>query len=382
MSYFNDASLVLLAQDLGKKAGSVAAQKPMDANGQMTFTRTGDTATRVGPNGLIEPVLANIARIDYTGGGCGKLLLEPQRTNLATYSEQFDNAAWGVYGGTITPNVAVSPDGSTNADTLAISSGGYIIQTLTSYSAVTGQKITISVFAKNQTADFLIFGGASLDGTDVYSIESYGNGWYRHMRVRTFTTTATGSVQYLVGFGIIGTHFIWGAQIEGSNSAYATSYIPTLSAAVTRGADACYKNSLSVFGTNVGSFFVDAEGPFYNGVPAYFFDLSDNSSSAVNRIGVYVVSGNEFILYTNVGTSFTVSATSRKKIAVVWSGANIKLYLNGAKVVDITYANANPTSINLNSRFTEAEYGNSKFNQVLTFPTALSDSQCIELTTI
>ena len=99
MSYYNDASLVLLAQDLGKKAGSVAAQKPMDANGQMTFTRTGDTATRVAPNGLIEKV----------------------RTNLILQSNTFSNASWtksGVGVGSVsvvTPNYTTDPFGGNNA---------------------------------------------------------------------------------------------------------------------------------------------------------------------------------------------------------------------------------------------------------------------------
>jgi hypothetical protein len=47
----------------------------------------------------------NVPRIDYTGGGCGKLLLEPQRTNLLLQGpRQFDDAAWGKTNATITAN--------------------------------------------------------------------------------------------------------------------------------------------------------------------------------------------------------------------------------------------------------------------------------------
>jgi hypothetical protein len=43
----------------------------------------------------------NIPRIDYTSGQ-GAILVEPQRTNLALYSKQFDNAVWTKTATTIT----------------------------------------------------------------------------------------------------------------------------------------------------------------------------------------------------------------------------------------------------------------------------------------
>ena len=46
------------------------------------YIPTTTTAVSVG-------MLANVPRIDYTGGGCGKLLLEPQRTNVITQSQSF-----------------------------------------------------------------------------------------------------------------------------------------------------------------------------------------------------------------------------------------------------------------------------------------------------
>jgi hypothetical protein len=63
-----------------------------DISADFDFTR-GSTATRVNEAGLIESVAANLPRINYENG-IGHLLLEPQRTNLLTYSEDFSNAAW------------------------------------------------------------------------------------------------------------------------------------------------------------------------------------------------------------------------------------------------------------------------------------------------
>jgi glyceraldehyde 3-phosphate dehydrogenase len=54
-----------------------------------------------------------VARFDNnptTGESLG-LLIEEARTNLVTYSEQFDNASWTKSGVSITANTIVSPDG-------------------------------------------------------------------------------------------------------------------------------------------------------------------------------------------------------------------------------------------------------------------------------
>jgi hypothetical protein len=41
----------------------VYATKPFDGSGDLTFTRSNDTATRVGPDGLIEKVRTNLASL-------------------------------------------------------------------------------------------------------------------------------------------------------------------------------------------------------------------------------------------------------------------------------------------------------------------------------
>ena len=100
-SLFEDASLVMIPS--GYKDGKVYSIKPTNGDGDLTFTRSNDTATRVGPDGLIEKV----------------------RTNLALYSEDFSDAAWNksatgintaVGSSGIEANVAVAPNGTTTAD--------------------------------------------------------------------------------------------------------------------------------------------------------------------------------------------------------------------------------------------------------------------------
>jgi len=121
---------------------------PNTTLGDMTVVRA-TTATRVNSAGLIEGVGVNVPRIDYTNGSCPSLLVEPQRTNLLTYSEQFDNADWNKVRASVTANTTISPNGIQNADTFASSSGQTIFPALTRNPTFLGNTLySLSIFAK------------------------------------------------------------------------------------------------------------------------------------------------------------------------------------------------------------------------------------------
>ena len=81
------------------------------------FTRA-STATYFDVDGVMQTAAIDVPRIGYdsaTHAHTG-LILEEARTNLLTYSEQFDNAAWVKSNVTVTANTATTaPDGSTNS---------------------------------------------------------------------------------------------------------------------------------------------------------------------------------------------------------------------------------------------------------------------------
>src|SRR5690606_28444125 len=84
-----------------------------------TFTRAGDTATRVNDQGFIEPVLANNPRKDHhpiTRAVRG-LLVEEARTNLCLQSEDYATT-WTPTNVTIGANETIAPDGTVTADKL------------------------------------------------------------------------------------------------------------------------------------------------------------------------------------------------------------------------------------------------------------------------
>ena len=85
------------------KEGSTLAYNDENDNYKplpFTFTRASN-ATVVNKAGLIETVGNGIPRIDFLGNTQGALKLEPQRTNLITYSSDFPNPYWTKSGATI-----------------------------------------------------------------------------------------------------------------------------------------------------------------------------------------------------------------------------------------------------------------------------------------
>ena len=114
------------------KEGSTLAYN--DENGNFkplpfNFTRS-TSATRVNKQGLIEVVSNNEPRIDFKDNSNGVLLLEPSRSNLITYSEDFTDVSWSkVNAGAgsipiVTANQGISPKGDLTADRVQFDLGG------------------------------------------------------------------------------------------------------------------------------------------------------------------------------------------------------------------------------------------------------------------
>jgi hypothetical protein len=153
MTLLSEASFLVTPN--GYKEDKLYAAIPTNGDGDMTVTRA-TTATRVDGNDLVSSVASNVPRIDYTGGGCPSILLEPQRTNIVLRSEEFDNnTSFQKNLSEVTPNTTTAPDGTLTADTWTgdgTSGVHYLAQTA---SATSGVAYTQSVFAKKGTNDFI-----------------------------------------------------------------------------------------------------------------------------------------------------------------------------------------------------------------------------------
>jgi hypothetical protein len=214
------------------------------------------------------------------------LLIEEQRTNLMTYSSEFDNAAWTKSGTPanilVNTNVAIAPDGTTTADKIIdnTTTAQHLIYEV--YATTLGQTYTYSIYAKmTSPAEWTVFrlqlgsgGGigifdlaavtASIANANAIaaSITSVGNGWFRCSLVATSNGNGNNYIYKTggtyAGDGTSGI-YIWGAQLEAG--AFPTSYIPTTSATVTRAAD-----NASMLGSNFSSWYNQSEGTIYAAV--------------------------------------------------------------------------------------------------------------------
>ena len=128
MSNLLDKASILLTPT-AYSSGDLHCIKPNTATGDFDFTRA-TTATRVGPNGLIQNVASGLPRIDFLGG-TGHILLEPASTNTATYSNDFSQG--DIFGGSGNPsltgavlsaNQGTAPDGTNTAQKLLDNNDG------------------------------------------------------------------------------------------------------------------------------------------------------------------------------------------------------------------------------------------------------------------
>jgi len=367
-------------------------------------------------------VLEELPRIDYTGG-IPSLLLEPQRTNLITNSEYLGEELTGNRMA-INDVVDTSPEGVVNASKLVpdtTPNQTHQSDTNDYGSFVSGDKITISIFAKADGFDGIILrfkddSGAfttnrmaifdlnrgrwenlSMDGTTgvmtgEVGMEDYGNGWYRCFA--TATADASGDVDIRIpvvdvtaqdtydetftGDSTSGV-LIYGLQLEAGS--YPTSYIPTYGTAATRGEESFEKTGLSsVIGQTEGTIFFEFEYS-HQKINNPFFRILEDSSNAYEIIAL-----SNFRLRSRVriGGSFVAAIDTASvitegihKAAIIYKSGDYRFYLDGSLVGSSTENSivSNPSEINYFNN-------NNNLKQFLIFPEALSDAECITLTTL
>lgn len=412
MNLLDTASLVVTPN--GYKASKLYSIIPSDGTGDMTFARTGDTATRVNSSGLIETVLANKPRLDYLESTCPNLLLEPQRTNIYPNSNNFASG-YVLDISTITANTVISPDGTQNADTWLESSGNeYHRFYYNGFSTTSGQAYTASLFVKANGRNWISISfsnafnvvkvwfnisngtiGTTQSGITA-KIDNYGNGWYRISATLTAIATGTGFVEYNIATADLAYIYegdntkglyIYGAQLEAGS--YATSYIPTTTASVTRNADDCTKSSagalmnteMTIFyhgispktSTTNRELWIKGGGTFYDNL----FGLEYLSYSGIDTFKVFLNSSGsqfEFLKPIPVNTEF--------KMAVRMKQNDIALYFNGTLVGTDTSATIPSFTTIYLGRYLDLAIEDNQVKAVALWKTGLTNQELVTLTSL
>jgi hypothetical protein len=355
----------------------------------------------------------NIPRLDYSLGSCPNILLEPQRTNLVTWSEDFSNVIWIKGASTITANTTTSPSGISNADTFTGNGASDIhnVSQSSVASIISGTTYTTSVYAKKNTNNFIqLLGTTGGYGMNVWAnfdlnngvvgsvgsgttarIENVGNGWYRCSMTATATATTiintfvailvTSATSPRIETNALSTSvFLWGAQLEAG--AYQTSYIPTSSASVTRNADVISRGNIFTNGLVTaagGTWFTELRNNIPRIRDAFASIRLIRTIAPFEGLLIGTNSSNtRAIIIKNIAGTFTTlytTTTDTTKIAIKWNGTTADVFANGTKVVSATSL----PFLDFN------EFGNSvnmiaTINSMALFPTPLTDGEMSMLT--
>ena len=354
-----------------------------------------ESGATTGKAGLLE----DEPRFDYSGGAtCPSLLLEPSRTNLIPQSEPFSGGAWNIFdNATIASNYATSPEGLQNAAKIGSSGGGndFIYDTI---SATIGQTYTTSFFVKNINSTRTSWWGVNVsDGQIIWNgstissksganvdYEDYGNGWYRVWQTSTATSSSP-VIRFYSAYQLVGETLLYGFQVEAGS--YPTSYIPNHSGGtITRGGDFFVNSNdlSSLFASNEGSFYFETDDTIFKGEDSnnnYLGFLEGSSGNYFRFRG-----SDTSILVQSIGygsnISFNPSGATLTKYLYKWDGSTIKLFVDGVERGSVSQtATFNPDT------FRPAGGGSfftikTNLKQMIAFPTALSDADCISLTTL
>lgn len=353
----------------------------------ISFSRALNTATVVNSSGFITSANADSPRFDYNPVtfAANGLLIEESRTNLLTYSSDFSqNPPWSANAIAANPAVGVvSPSGSSDGNEIT-ESATTAVHSFQRDTAITADTIyTTTVYAKAKSTGlqrYLRMQSGNTANTNIFravfdlvngtistaitavgaasnafaSIKPAGNGWYRCQTTGKLDASSTTLRQifYLqsvgnsftasyAGDGASGLYW-WGAQLEAG--AFATSYIPTTSAALTRNADVAVMTGTNFsdwWQAGKGGVLVRARPGTVSGVRPWvqFDDGTANEIIALRgnttNPELYIVDGGVAQAQIDAGT---IAANTDYSLTGWWATNDCKARLDSGAVVTDTSA--------------------------------------------
>lgn len=380
---------------------------------KLTVTRASN-ATYWGSDGLLKTAANNVLRRDYDPrlSGASGYLVEEARTNLALQAQTYDSGTWVKDRTTVSANATTAPDGTTTADKIVEDSQNNEHNTNQSgITIVSATVYTLSVFAKagersqlrlqfydgttNKYPVFSLVDGSKVADNGIgssWTATALSDGWWRFSITMTSASTsaaiymgpAVGGVTSYQGNGSSGI-YLWGAQLEAG--AFATSYIPTTTATVTRAADAVsIATSAFPFSTTEGALYARGMS-LATSLTGFMCALSDNTAN--ERIGLryattnpelYVVDGGVDQAQIDAGTA---TYNALRKLAGRFKANDFAAsYNGGAAVTDTSGTIPTPTALYIGDyKSPSVNAWNGWITELMYLPIIQSDAQLAALTT-
>jgi hypothetical protein len=334
-------------------------------------------------------------RIEYGSDGSLKgllkgLLIEEQRTNLVTYSEDFSQWTTGSTTVEVNTSETLSPSGQNNAT--KVTWGGSVIYAVQSSVKTGAPTITGSVWVKGAAGETVRFAQETTGGTYVsnYTAFTLTGGWQRIDNQITLAgnNDNAGTLMILMvgNTNPASSVYIYGAQIE--QGSFATSYIPTSGSQVTRSADVA-SIPVSAFGYNqdAGTWLMEWDTADTGNVQTKYVLSSGNSARVMyNNAGspaFYSYDGSAVSTYTT-STAITFDGSHIKAAYAEDDGgasvAHTGVLGNGNGASDLL-PNYNPTyGWSIGSQNNASNFLNGHIKSIQYYPRRLTDAQLQELT--
>ena len=370
MSNYND-KLRFAMTPSGFKDGTLYSQFPNVSASDFDVVRN-SIATRVNKDGLIEVMDANVPRLDYSDGGCPKLLTESDYVNWCIFSEDFSQTDWTKQDVSVVSGFS-APDGSSNATKLNVGSGvsskylfmntgGATDYAVSSFFVKKAEYHNVAISSLADTAKAVYFdledGTATPQGFDgTFEIIPFANDWYRCSIIQSINAS-TPYISIVVvddngqtQFSGIGGIYIWGAFGNNSSvpSTYVPSYFPTNGSSETRQAEQVINaGDSSTFNSQSGVFFIDFKENSVQSASSGQSLFSITGSGGLNlgtttnsRIRAYIFSG-----VAQLSFDIPYDTLLQNKIALIYQSGISSLYVNGLLIR--TQSNVDLTAMALN----------------------------------
>ncbi|WP_407733028.1 hypothetical protein [Pseudomonas citronellolis] len=368
----------------------------------ITFTRA-SAAWRYNEFGIYEQVPANQPRFDYDPVTLALrgLLIEEQRTNLLTYSNDFTNAAWLKTDTTPSTDGTLAPDGGPmqlltqgsamngfvgRASSVSISPGTFTASRFFKRGNHDWVRLSIAADAGGNNAGHAWFNlatgtvGSTLatgSATSVTSrIRSCGGGIYRCEVSTTLATSTANSISSGVtgdtAFTRVsgGSRYEWLGQLEAGS--FASSPIPTLGSQVTRAADVASVNTLSPwFNPVAGTIYAewDASGGLATNSPVWVLQgsgtniIRQRAEAARPLFDVYT----DGVAQASISVGAPVVAGVTRKTAAAWMLNSFQAAADGSlgapdvsgsipSVTQLAFVKANVTAASFNGHLRRIRY--------------------------